>query len=233
MVFSALDAGAGAEDVLLDVIAPVQGKVGAEWAAARFTVAQEHAATAIHDRIIAVMAHRTPAAVPPGTSGTVTVACVDGEWHALPARILAEVPRLRGHRVDFLGAQVPTPHLVTHLHQTAPAALALSSSVATRLPAAHAAITAAQATGVPVLAGGAAFGPDGRYARLLGADGWAPDARSAALLLAAGLTRPGTPAAPGAPARRPAPHAPDRRHQPRLRRRRDRRDRRDRRFRRT
>ncbi|MFS4103657.1 B12-binding domain-containing protein [Streptomyces sp. PD-S100-1] len=193
-VFTALDAGAAEEDVLLDVVAAVQRKVGAEWAADRFTVAQEHAATAIHDRVIAAMAHRAPPPPPRAPGGTVTVACVDGEWHALPARLLAEVLRCRGHRVDFLGAQVPTPHLIAHLHRTAPAVVALSSSLPVRLPDAHTAITAVQALGIPVLAGGAAFGDDGRYARLLGADAWAPDARAAADLLARGLPRP----APGA-----------------------------------
>ncbi|MGV9571780.1 hypothetical protein ACWDRX_20450 [Streptomyces nigra] len=51
-------------------------------------------------------------------------------------------------------------------------------------------ITAVQAIGIPVVAGGAAFGADGRYARLLGADAWAPDARTAAGLLERGLPRP-------------------------------------------
>ncbi|MFP8882943.1 cobalamin B12-binding domain-containing protein [Streptomyces mangrovi] len=180
-VFAALDAGTDPEAVLLDVIAPVQRKVGAEWAADRITVAQEHAATAINDRIIAALAHRVRGGARPGAgAGRVTVACVDGEWHALPARLLAEVLVLRGWQVDFLGAQVPVPHLIAHLHRTGPCAVALSSSIPTRLPTAHAAITACQAAGTPVLAGGAAFGPDGRYARLLGADAWAPDARAAA-----------------------------------------------------
>ncbi|MGE6738617.1 cobalamin B12-binding domain-containing protein, partial [Streptomyces sp. NPDC059900] len=116
--------------------------------------------------------------------GRITVACVDGEWHALPARLLAEVLKLRGWHVDYLGAQVPSPHLIAHLHRTDTDVVALSSSIATRLPTAHAAITACQAVGVPVLAGGAAFGPGGKYARLLGADAWAPDARSAADRLA-------------------------------------------------
>jgi len=41
------------------------------------------------------------------------------------------------------------------------------------------------------MVGGAAFGPDGRYARLLGAQAWAPDARVAADRLAQGpLPRP-------------------------------------------
>ncbi|WP_329174705.1 cobalamin B12-binding domain-containing protein [Streptomyces sp. NBC_01477] len=189
-VLRALEDGVDPESVLLDVIAPVQGRVGAEWAANRLSVAAEHAATAISERAVAALALH-PAARTAPTRGRVTVACVDGEWHALPARLLAEVLRLRGWHVDYLGAQVPSPHLIAHLHRTDAAVVALSGSIATRLPAAHAAITACQAVGVPVLVGGAAFGPDGRYARLLGADAWAPDARAAADRLARGrLPRP-------------------------------------------
>jgi methanogenic corrinoid protein MtbC1 len=190
IVFSALDDGVPPEDLLLEVIAPVQAKVGAEWAANRISVAQEHAATAINDRVIAAMAHHKTARTEPRL-GRVTVACVDGEWHALPARLLAEVLRLRGWQVDFLGAKVPTYHLISHLHLTGPDAVALSGSIATRLPTAHATITACQAAGAPVLVGGAAFGADGKYAYLLGANAWAPNARTAADVLARGLPNPG------------------------------------------
>ncbi|MFD8738761.1 B12-binding domain-containing protein [Streptomyces sp. NPDC059618] len=191
VVLDLLESSADPETVLLDLIAPVQARVGAEWAANRLTVAQEHTATAIHERVIAVLAHRVEGRSRTPDGPRVTVACVDGEWHALPARLLAEVLRLRGWRVDFLGAQVPTPHLIAHLHGTGPRAVALSSSIPTHLPTAHTAITACRAAGVPVIAGGAAFGPDGRYARALGADGWAPDAREAAAVLGRGLDRPG------------------------------------------
>ncbi len=184
VVADAIAAGTDPETVLLDVIAVVQRRIGREWAANHVGVAQEHAATAINDRLVSVA---TGVPAPPPRHRRVTVACVDGEWHALPARLLAEVLRLRGFRVDYLGAQVPAPHLVTHLHRTHPDVVALSSSLATRLPAAHATITACHASGTPVIAGGAAFGVDGRYARLLGADAWAPDARAAAGLLLAGL----------------------------------------------
>ncbi|MER7760152.1 cobalamin-dependent protein [Streptomyces sp. NPDC097619] len=180
VVTQGLDAGLDPERVLLDVIARVQARVGEEWMADRFTVAQEHAATAINERVVGVLARHRSAARTGPHRGRITVACIDGEWHALPARLLAEVLKLRGWRVDYLGAQVPTPHLIAHLHRTATDAVALSASIPTRLPAAHAAITACQAVGVPVIVGGAAFGADGRYARLLGADAWAPDARTAA-----------------------------------------------------
>ncbi|TDV57371.1 cobalamin B12-binding domain-containing protein [Actinophytocola oryzae] len=180
VVAGALDAGLPAESVLLDVIGAVQRRVGEAWAEARINVAQEHAATAINERVIASLPVRRREI----RHGRVTVACVDGEWHALPARLLAETLTLRGFAVDYLGAQVPAPHLIAHLHRTAPDAVALSSSIPTRLPTAHATITACQAAGVPVIVGGAAFGPDGRYAKLLGAQAWAPDARAAADRLA-------------------------------------------------
>ncbi|MFE5852647.1 B12-binding domain-containing protein [Streptomyces sp. NPDC056500] len=189
IVCAALEGGVSAETVLLDLIAPVQMKVGAEWAANRLSVAQEHAASAITERVIAALAHHPAVRTPPAL-GRVTVACVHQEWHVLPARLLAEVLTLRGWQVDFLGAQVPTPHLIAHLHHNGADAVALSSSIPTRLPDAHAAITACQAIGVPVLAGGAAFGPDGRYARLLGANAWAPDARAAAQQLSDGIPTP-------------------------------------------
>ncbi|MFC8349852.1 B12-binding domain-containing protein [Streptomyces sp. NPDC057280] len=192
VVLRALDEGLDPESVLLDVIARVQVRVGEEWASNRISVAQEHAATAINERAVTALALH-PTARRASCRGRITVACVDGEWHALPARLLAEVLRLRGWHVDYLGAQVPAPHLISHLHTTEADAVALSSSMPTRLPTAHAAITACQAIGVPVLVGGAAFGSDGRYAQLLGAQAWAPDARAAADRLAeAPLPRPRT-----------------------------------------
>ncbi|MFE5399866.1 B12-binding domain-containing protein [Streptomyces sp. NPDC056580] len=190
VVHGALAEGVAEETVLLDVIARVQEKVGAEWAANRISVAQEHAATAINERVVAALAHRQDGDPRRGHRGRVTVGCVDGEWHAFPARLVAEILRLRGWQVDYLGAQTPTPHLVAHLHRTNPRAVLLSGSIPTHLPTAHAAITACQAVGVPVLAGGRAFGPQGRYAFALGADRWAADARGAAAALEADLPHP-------------------------------------------
>nr|WP_234337938.1 cobalamin-dependent protein [Streptomyces sp. NRRL WC-3725] len=184
--------GVDEETLLQDVIAAVQERVGAEWAADRLTVAQEHAATALNERVISGLAHyghrRTGSGETP--RGRVTVGCADGEWHALPTRLVAEVLRLRGWRVDYLGAHTPTRHLVSHLHNTGSEAVLLSATLPTRLPAAHAAVTACRAMGVPVMAGGRAFGPDGRHAHALGADAWAPDARAAAAVLDEGLPAP-------------------------------------------
>lgn len=181
LVLSLLADGTPPQRILVDLIGRTQERVGMLWAANEWSIAREHAATAVSERAVSALAAHT--AVRP-TRGRVTIACVDGEWHALPIRILAEMLRLDGWRIDFLGANVPGPHLVTHLHQTGPDAVALSCMLATRLPRAHAAITACRAAGVPVIAGGRGFGPGGRYAQHLGADAWASDAEEAVKRLA-------------------------------------------------
>jgi methanogenic corrinoid protein MtbC1 len=181
VVTELLDVGVPPQRIMTEVIARTQARVGELWAANEWTIAREHAATAISERALAAVAARS--SVRP-TRGRITIACVDGEWHALPVRILAEMLRLDGWRVDFLGASVPGPHLVTHLHQTGPDAVALSCMIPTRLPRAHAAVTACRSAGVPVIAGGRGFGPDGRWAQTLGADAWAADAEQAVARLA-------------------------------------------------
>ncbi|MDI5943123.1 cobalamin B12-binding domain-containing protein, partial [Micromonospora sp. DH15] len=61
------------------------------------------------------------------------LACVEGEWHALAARIVAEVVRAAGWRGTCLGASVPARHLVSYLHQTGPDAVLLSCVQPSRL----------------------------------------------------------------------------------------------------
>lgn len=206
VALDALENGVDAETVLLDVVAGAQREVGDRWAAGEWTVVQEHVATHISERVVAAVAVAAPAPAPTGV-GTVAVACLDGEWHGLPARLLAEVLARHGWAVEFLGASVPAAQLATHVHRVGPDVVAISSSLPSRLPAARRMVEACRATGTPVLAGGPAFGTDGRWARAVGADGWAPDARVAAAVLAADpdgpwfadeLVVPGTPGDPPA-----------------------------------
>jgi methanogenic corrinoid protein MtbC1 len=175
-----LDGGVPAQDVLLGLVAPAQQRIGLLWQTGAWSVAEEHAATCINERVVAAVGTRTRHA---GRRGHVVVGCLDGEWHALAARIVAEVLRLHDWRVTFLGASVPPAHLVSFLHQHGPDVVALSAALPIHLPAAHRTIVAAQRIGTPVLVGGPGFGRDGRWARRLGADAWAPTAADAVALL--------------------------------------------------
>lgn len=174
-----LDAGVPADRVLLELVAPAQAEVGERWARNEWSVAQEHAATHISERVVAAVA--AYADVRP-TRGRIVVACMDGEWHALPARLVAEVLRLRGWQVTFLGASVPAAHLVSYLHRYDAYAVALACALPMRLPHAHRMIEACRRADVPVVVGGRGFGADGRWARRLGA-AWAPNGPAAADLL--------------------------------------------------
>ncbi|MEU7918052.1 cobalamin B12-binding domain-containing protein [Micromonospora zamorensis] len=180
MAIGLLDAGVPAERVLLDLVAPAQSEVGERWARNEWSVAQEHAATHISEQVVAaVAAHANPRP----TGGRVVVACMDGEWHALPPRLVAEVLRLRGWQVTFLGASVPAAHLVSYLHRYDAHAVALACALPMRLPYAHRMIEACRRSDVPVVVGGRGFGADGRWARRLGV-AWAPNAPAAAELIA-------------------------------------------------
>ncbi|MEU8005143.1 cobalamin-dependent protein [Catellatospora sp. NPDC049111] len=174
--------GVPPRDVLLDLVAPTQARIGDLWARNEWSVAQEHAATHVSEQVVAALAarHRPQTST---TRGVLVTACVDGEWHALPARLFAEVARWDGWDVRFLGASVPGPHLISYLHRHGPDVVAVSCSVPTRLVAAHRVIEAAQAAGIPVLAGGRGFGPAARWGRKLGADRVAADAGDAVELL--------------------------------------------------
>ncbi|GIF17059.1 cobalamin B12-binding domain-containing protein [Actinoplanes teichomyceticus] len=176
-----LGAGLEPERILVDLIAPAQVRIGELWHNHRISVAQEHLATAIADRLVTTISQAGSRPAPP--RGSVVVACPAGEWHALPARLLAEVLRARGWYVDFLGASVPPDDMSGYLRLRRPDALALSVTLPAYLPQAHRALQTARAAGVPGLVGGCAFGPDGRYARRMAADAWAPDALSAAAVL--------------------------------------------------
>ncbi|WP_433507612.1 cobalamin B12-binding domain-containing protein [Pseudonocardia halophobica] len=174
-----VDAGVAAREILLGLVAGTQEEVGLRWQRGEWSVAREHAATAVNERVVAALGRRTRR----GSRGHVVLACLDGEWHALPGRIVAEVLRLAGWHVTFLGASVPAAGLVSYLHQEGPDVVAVSCALPMHLPAAHRTIVAAQRTGTPVLAGGPGFGADGRWARRLGVDAWAPDAVEAVRLL--------------------------------------------------
>ncbi|MGC5052252.1 cobalamin B12-binding domain-containing protein [Micromonospora sp. DT48] len=174
-----LATGVAADRVLLELVAPAQAEVGERWARNEWSVAQEHAATHISERVVAAVA--AYADVRP-TRPRIVVACMDGEWHALPARLVAEVLRLRGWQVTFLGASVPAAHLMSYLHRYDAHAVALASALPMRLPHAHRMIEACRRSDVPVLVGGRGFGTDGRWARRLGVP-WAANAVDAAALL--------------------------------------------------
>jgi methanogenic corrinoid protein MtbC1 len=177
IVMQLLTDGADPITVLTDVIAASQRDVGMRWQRGEWTVADEHASTAIS--VAATRAVADYVSAGPLRGGSVLVACAEREWHELPAMIISCALRSRGWDTTVLGAATSPMRLSQHLADQGPDAVAISCSVLGALPTTRRFIEAATAAGVPTLVGGPAFGYDDVRARALGATAWAPDARSA------------------------------------------------------
>ncbi|GLY99887.1 cobalamin-dependent protein [Actinoplanes sp. NBRC 103695] len=168
-------------DQLVDEgLAPAMTQVGSLWQTAVWTVVDEHTATAVAEAGLSAAAAECNA---PRMHGEVVLACAEGDWHSLPARMVAEVLVTHGWPVRFLGASHPTDILVDHLVRHRPDAVLLSCAVPMALPALMRAVQAIRALELPVYVGGRALGNGPRRARALGADGWATNAAGAVELL--------------------------------------------------
>jgi methanogenic corrinoid protein MtbC1 len=179
--FELLGAGVAIEDLVLGLLGPAQIEVGRRWETNQWSVADEHAATALTDAVLGALGWRIDRAE---DQGHVVVTCAEGEWHSLPARMATELLRLHGWQVTFLGASTPADHLRRFVADVGAVGVVISCSVPIFLGGVQRSVQAAQAAGVPALVGGRALGSDELRARRLGADGWAPDAVAAARLLA-------------------------------------------------
>ena len=181
-------------DEVIALLAGVQREVGRRWQDQEWSVADEHAATALADLALAAAALGAPTATP--TLGSFVVTCAEEEWHILPARMFAEQLRAHGWDVVFLGASTPADHLARYLSRRAVVALGVSCSVPVHLPGARRSIVAAHEVGVPVVAGGAGFGTTPARALAIGADAWAASIEAAHRAASAWAGRPPPMASP-------------------------------------
>jgi methanogenic corrinoid protein MtbC1 len=171
--------GVSFETLVTEVIGPVQVEVGRRWADGDLTIADEHAATAATESLVALLV----GTLAPSEGPIVVIACPESDTHSLPGRVVAATLEVRGFRAMFLGASLPAADLGEYLEHQQPMALALSVSMASALHHATESVAVAHAHGVPVIVGGQAFGTDAARSRALGADGFSIGATDAAELL--------------------------------------------------
>jgi MerR family transcriptional regulator, light-induced transcriptional regulator len=161
-------AGARVVDIQARVVAAAQDELGRLWQQNRITIAQEHLATGISHLVLARLLDQGPAIRRNGVR--VAVACVEGELHDLPARLVADFLDGAGFNVQFFGASVPTDHLVRSLAAATPALLALSTTMTFNIPSLRLAITRIRAAFpvLPIVIGGHATRWSGELAGQLG-----------------------------------------------------------------
>lgn len=187
-VREALGQGVSVATVVTDLLSPVQRRVGLQWQRGSWSVAQEHAITAIIDDLLGILG----AQVPRFREGAVALVSAEGEWHVTPARMAALVWRTAGWDVTFLGGSTPPEHLERTLGLLRVDHVAVSCTVPLALPGAVRVVEVLRGLEVPLLAGGRAFGRDALRADTLGFDGWLASATDAPELFRHWMERPPT-----------------------------------------
>jgi methanogenic corrinoid protein MtbC1 len=155
------DSGIGIPEIYLNLIQRGLYDVGALWQQGRISVAVEHLATAMTERLLTLFHAEIFSG--PRRERSVIIACADGEQHQLGGRMVADLFELHGWRGDFLGASTPREDLVSMVADRKPDLLGLSVSIDSNVPAmlkALDAVTAAHPE-LPIIVGGQAFQGEG------------------------------------------------------------------------
>lgn len=145
----------GLSAFLDDIVPSLMHRVGDEWQAGRFTIAQEHLASAA---VLAVV-FEAMRAVPETPAARLLVATPSGERHGVGGALAAAAAALDGWNVSYLGVDVPSADIVAAATTTGAGAVAVSVvhvGDAEALAAHLRAVRSGLPAGVPLLVGGAA-----------------------------------------------------------------------------
>ncbi len=174
-----LDKRVSREQIVVDLLAAAQQEVGHRWYCNELTPADEHLASGVTGAALDTLMGETSQ---PGASLAV-VACAEGDFHSLAAQMFGELLREYGIGVSVLGASTPGDVVAEFLLRSGAGSLAISCSVPIFFPGTVRLIDAAHRQGIPVIAGGPAFGNGPSRAERLGADAWALTAADATAIL--------------------------------------------------
>jgi len=113
---SAMASGANPEEVYLDLLTPSMVEIGQRWHDGNLSIADEHAASATAMRVIGRLGSRM------GTRGrnrgTILLAVVAEDQHAMPTAMLRDILRYRGFEVVDLGANTPPESILERAQAT-------------------------------------------------------------------------------------------------------------------
>ncbi len=162
----------------MEIVQAALQEVGRRWERNEVSVAQEHLATAITQRVLAQASLR--ASYLPANGRRALLACVQGNRHSVGLRIVADTLEIGGWEACFLGADVPNADLLAFASMRRPHLIALSLSLPEQLAPTRDAIRDLRDTlgddCPPIWVGGLVTLRSDQLWRKLGADGWAVDA---------------------------------------------------------
>lgn len=181
-------------EIIDDVLVPAQERVAALWLAGDWDATRQQVATSINEGLVHWLCSFAPA--PSSDRPLVVVATVERE--ELPALVLAEGLGAAGYRTAFAGGDAAADDLLRQVLTRKPRALLVCATRASSLARLKPLLGHVRATGIPVVAGGAAFGGDPQRATAVGATAYAATVGDVVTLLEQ-LPRRLTPVTPEPP----------------------------------
>jgi methanogenic corrinoid protein MtbC1 len=111
-------------------------QVGELWEANRISVAVEHLATAITERMLAVV-YPTLLSGVKANGRKALISCSVNEYHQIGARMVADIMETKGWDVCFLGANTPADAMLQMIEERPPEILGLSISIYFNMASLH------------------------------------------------------------------------------------------------
>ncbi len=162
----AMASGADAEELYLDLLAPVMTNIGQRWHNGEISIADEHLATSTAIRVVSRMGPRI--ASRGRNRGAMVLATVSDDHHTLPTALLRDLLRFRGYEVIDLGANTPPESIVERAKTTDElVAIGIASTNPGNDDIVRVTIsTIRESLDVPVIVGGGAFRDEDHIASL-------------------------------------------------------------------
>jgi methanogenic corrinoid protein MtbC1/DNA-binding XRE family transcriptional regulator len=182
VVDQGLAAGVIPSKLYLDVLMPVQVEIGARWHRGDVTIPQEHMATQITLREMARLRGMLKTRLKLGLKAVVS--SVEGDQHFIGGQAIADFLVVDGWEVDFLGADIPTDHMVPYAKAREAHLICVSCSLTSLVPVAKDLVAQLRKLPVPpkIMIGGAAFINQPGLAEQVGADAFSNDPQEAVIL---------------------------------------------------
>jgi MerR family transcriptional regulator, light-induced transcriptional regulator len=136
-------------EIIARVVVPAMARIGDDWSTGDLSVAEEHRATEIVERILATIDQRRPGR----PRGTVVVAAPAGEHHGLPVAMAAAALREDGWSVEVLGRDLPTDALLDFVSVVVPDLVVLTVTTPSAIATADDACRQVTGIGHDVLVG--------------------------------------------------------------------------------
>jgi methanogenic corrinoid protein MtbC1 len=124
----AMDAGLDTASIDDEIIAPALWRIGDLWQRGEISVADEHIATEISIRVLALQREAQRVAQTRGEH-RVLLAAPAGEQHIVALRMIDNLLRNAGYEVAMLGSDVPGEALIALMHRRPPDVVCLTSTM--------------------------------------------------------------------------------------------------------